>query len=95
MFRDRLLISVLLTVPILYFSEAMQDWFGFEAISFTGSELVTPILSTILYFYGGGPFLKGSLRELQGAHAGDDDVDRDRHHRCIWVLGRRHFGVSR
>jgi P-type Cu2+ transporter len=65
MFRDRLLISVLLTVPILYFSEALQDWFGFEAISFTGSELVTPILATILYFYGGGPFLKGSLRELQ------------------------------
>ncbi len=65
MFRDRLLISVLLTIPILYFSEAMQDWFGFESISFTGSELVTPILSTILYFYGGGPFLKGSLRELR------------------------------
>jgi P-type Cu2+ transporter len=70
MFRDRLLISVLLTVPILYFSEAMQDWFGFEAISFTGSELVTPILATILYFYGGGPFLKGSLRELQARTPG-------------------------
>lgn len=65
MFRDRLLISMLLTVPILYFSEAIQDWFGFEAVSFTGSELVTPILATILYFYGGGPFLKGSIRELQ------------------------------
>jgi P-type Cu2+ transporter len=70
MFRDRLLISVLLTVPILYFSEAMQDWFGFEAISFTGSELVTPILSTILYFYGGGPFLKGSLSELRARTPG-------------------------
>ncbi|HSJ71956.1 MAG TPA: heavy metal translocating P-type ATPase [Acidimicrobiia bacterium] len=70
MFRDRLLISVLLTVPILYFSTSIQDWFGFEAIAFTGSELVTPILSTILYFYGGGPFLKGSLRELQARTPG-------------------------
>ena len=63
MFRDRLLVSLLLTVPILYFSPQIQDWFGYEAISFPGSDLVAPVLATILFFYGGAPFLKGAVRE--------------------------------
>ena len=63
MFRDRLLVSLLLTVPILYFSPQIQEWFGYEALSFPGSEWITPILATILFFYGGGPFLKGAALE--------------------------------
>ncbi|MCZ6461459.1 MAG: heavy metal translocating P-type ATPase, partial [Actinobacteria bacterium] len=63
MFRDRLLVSLLLTVPILYFSPQIQDWFGYEAVSFPGSDLVAPVLATILFFYGGAPFLKGAVRE--------------------------------
>jgi Cu2+-exporting ATPase len=63
MFRDRLLVSLLLTVPILYFSPQIQEWFGYEALSFPGSEWITPILATVLFFYGGGPFLKGAALE--------------------------------
>ncbi len=70
MFRDRLLISLLLTVPILYFSPQIQDWFGYEAVTFPGSELVTPILATVLFIYAGGVFLQGGYRELKARQPG-------------------------
>jgi Cu2+-exporting ATPase len=65
MFRDRLLVSVVLTIPILYFSPQIQEWFGYEAISFPGSEWVATVLATVLFFYGGGPFLRGAAAELR------------------------------
>ena len=65
MFRDRLLVSVLLTIPILYYSDQIQTWLGYSATSFAVSEAITPVLATILFFYGGGPFLKGALPELR------------------------------
>lgn len=65
MFRDRLAVSLALTVPILYLSEQFQDWFGYEAVSFPGDGLVVPILSTILFVYAGSVFLQGGYRELR------------------------------
>ena len=59
MFRDRLVVSLLLTVPILYFSEQIQAWFGYEAVSFAGTRWVNPILSTALFVYAGTVFLMG------------------------------------
>ncbi len=70
MFRDRLLVSLLLTVPILYFSPQIQEWFGYEAITFPGSTWVTPVLATMLYLYGGGPFLQGAVREWRRRQPG-------------------------
>lgn len=65
MFRDRFLVSLLLTLPILYFSEHFQAWFGYRVVAFPGSAWVNPVLSTALYFYGGLVFLQGALRELR------------------------------
>ena len=70
MFRNRFFVSVLLTIPILYFSPQIQDWFGYEAITFPGSEWVAPLLASALYFYGGGPFLQGAWREWQRRQPG-------------------------
>jgi Cu2+-exporting ATPase len=70
MFRDRLVVSLLLTAPILYFSEQFQDWFGYEAVSFPGSEWVAPVLATILFVYAGGVFLQGGYREIQARQPG-------------------------
>ena len=70
MFRDRLLVSLLLTAPILYFSEQFQDWFNYEAVSFPGSEWVAPILATFLFIYAGGVFLQGGYRELRARQPG-------------------------
>ena len=65
MFKSRFWLSVALTLPILYFDVHLQEWFGFEAIQFAGVAWVQPILSIILYFYGGWPFVDGAARELR------------------------------
>lgn len=65
MFKQRFLVSLILTLPILYFSPQLQGWLSYEAISFAGSEWISPILGIALYFYGGWPFLKGAWHEFQ------------------------------
>jgi len=70
MFRDRLLFSLVLTAPILYFSPQIQVWFGYGAVTFPGSGLITPVLASVLFFYGGGPFLKGAVREWRDRRPG-------------------------
>jgi len=65
MFRDRLWVSLALTVPILYFSTQIQEWFGYQAATFTGDQWVNPILATVLFFYAGIVFLRGGYRELR------------------------------
>ena len=70
MFRDRLWISVALTIPILAFSEMIQDWLGFRMPEFPGGELVPPILGTAVFLYGGQPFLTGGLEEARARRPG-------------------------
>jgi Cu2+-exporting ATPase len=65
MFRDRLWVSLALTVPILYFSTQIQEWFGYQAFTFAGDAWLSPILATVLFFYAGIVFLRGGYRELR------------------------------
>ncbi|MGB7441509.1 MAG: heavy metal translocating P-type ATPase [Coleofasciculaceae cyanobacterium] len=65
-FKRRFFICLVLTLPILYYSSQFQNWFGYSAIEFPGSNWVNPILGTIIYFYGGWVFLKGAWHELRG-----------------------------
>ncbi|MGB3493328.1 MAG: heavy metal translocating P-type ATPase [Elainellaceae cyanobacterium] len=65
MFKRRFFICLVLTLPVLYFAPSFQQWFNYQAIQFPGSNWVTPILSTIIYFYGGLVFLKGAYHELR------------------------------
>ncbi len=65
MFKRRFFICLLLTLPVLYFAPSFQQWFNYQAIQFPGSNWVTPILSTVIYFYGGLVFLKGAYHELR------------------------------
>lgn len=69
-FRRRFWLSLLLTLPVLYFSQQFQDWFGYTALSFPGVEWVNPVLATILFVYGGGVFLQGAARELRSGGPG-------------------------
>lgn len=66
-FKKRFWISLILTIPILVFSPMIQGFFGYEWL-LPGNSYVLFCLSTIVYFYGGWPFLKGLKDELsQGA----------------------------
>ncbi|MFP4124895.1 MAG: heavy metal translocating P-type ATPase [Coleofasciculus sp.] len=64
MFKRRFFISLILTLPILYFSSQFQQWFGYSAIEFPGSNWINPVLGIIIYFYGGWVFLKGAWQEF-------------------------------
>ncbi len=69
MFRDRFWISLILTIPILLLSEFIQGIFGFSLTSPFQTEIVI-VLSAIIYFYGGWPFLKGTKDELEEKQPG-------------------------
>lgn len=70
MFRDRFWLSLLLSLPVVYFSEMIQEWFGYSAVAFPGSELVAPLLGTVIFVYGGSPFLKGAIGEIRDRQPG-------------------------
>ena len=65
MFRDRLWISLLLTLPIVYLSGHFQEWFGYRAAEFPGDGLVTPVAATVLFGYAGIVFLRGAVGEIR------------------------------
>jgi Cu2+-exporting ATPase len=70
MFRDRFWLSLLLTLPVVFFSEMIQEWFGYTAPTFPGSEWVAPVLGTVIFVYGGSPFLKGAVGEIRDRQPG-------------------------
>src|SRR2546422_10442655 len=70
MFRDRFWLSVLLTLPILVWSEAVQGWFGYSAPSFPLASRIPAIFGTVVFVYGGLPFLKGGVQELRDRQSG-------------------------
>ncbi len=70
MFRDRFWFSLILTIPILYFSEQFQTWFNYQAFQFPGVVWLNPLLGTILFFYGGIVFLQSARHELMNRQPG-------------------------
>jgi Cu2+-exporting ATPase len=65
MFRRRFWISLILSIPVLFFSPTLQNWLGYTAPTFPGSQRVTPIFALIVFFYGGVPFLQMAVPELR------------------------------
>lgn len=64
MFKKKFIYSLFLGIPILILSPMMGINLPFTII-FKGSDWVVLILSTILFFYGGKPFLSGARDELK------------------------------
>jgi len=70
MFRDRFWLSLLLTIPVLVWSEMVQEWLGYTAPSFPLSVRIPAILGTVIFVYGGMPFLKSGVQELRDRQPG-------------------------
>jgi Cu2+-exporting ATPase len=68
-FRKRFYIVLLLTVPIMLLSEMIQHWLNIH-ISFKGSTYLLLALSSIVFFYGGWPFLNGWWNEMKNRKPG-------------------------
>jgi len=63
-FRKRFYAVLVLTVPVLLLSTMIQHWLNLP-ISFPGSQYVLLALSSIVFFYGGWPFLTGWWDEMK------------------------------
>lgn len=68
-FLKRFWVSLVITVPILLLSHMIQHWLGFN-LKFTGDNYVLLALGTIIYVYGGMPFLKGMVGEIRAKAIG-------------------------
>ncbi|MFG2052899.1 heavy metal translocating P-type ATPase [Micromonospora sp. NPDC048930] len=63
-FRRKFWLSLALTVPIVVTSHMVMDWFGYR-LDFPGMAWVGPVLGSVVFWYGGWPFLVGGVRELR------------------------------
>ncbi|HKL60737.1 MAG TPA: heavy metal translocating P-type ATPase, partial [Sphaerochaeta sp.] len=63
-FKRRFFISLGLTIPILLLSPMIHSFMGVDW-TFSGSSYILFALSTVLFFYGGKPFLTGARDELK------------------------------
>jgi len=65
MFRDRFWLSLVLTIPVVYWSAHIQELLGYRALEFPGSAWLPALFSTVTFGYGGWVFVKGAARELK------------------------------
>jgi P-type Cu2+ transporter len=65
MFRDRFWLTLLLTLPVVFWAEHIQELLGYEAPVFPGSAWIPPILGTVIFAYGGWVFVQGAWHELR------------------------------
>lgn len=70
MFRSRFWWSLLLSVPVVIFSPMVADLLGYGVPEFNGSSWIPPVLGTIIFIYGGTPFLQGGWSELKSRQPG-------------------------
>lgn len=63
-FKKRFYIVLIITVPIMLLSPMIQHWLNLHW-EFMGSNILLSLLSTVVFFYGGWPFLKGWLIEMK------------------------------
>ncbi|TDC13928.1 heavy metal translocating P-type ATPase [Kribbella albertanoniae] len=69
-FKDRFWISFGLSVPVVFFSEMFADLLGYMPPEFPGSRWIAPVLGTVIFLYGGRPFLTGGWGELKSRRPG-------------------------
>ncbi len=63
-FRRKFWLSLVLTLPILVTSHMVMEWFGYR-LDFPGISWIGPVLGSVVFFYGGWPFLVGAISEVR------------------------------
>ncbi|OSZ77156.1 heavy metal translocating P-type ATPase [Chitinophagaceae bacterium IBVUCB2] len=63
-FKKRFYVVLILTIPIMLLSMMIQKFLGVDW-QFTGSQYILFALSSVVFFYGGWPFLKGFVNEVK------------------------------
>ncbi len=70
LFKQRFFVCFVLSLPVLYYSEMLQEWLGYTAVTFPGSEVVAPVLGAVVFVYGGVPFLRMGAVEARNREPG-------------------------
>ena len=70
MFKNRFWAALALSVPVVYFSPMVGHLLGYMPPMFPGSDWIPPVLGSVIFLYGGQPFLKGGLQELKDRRPG-------------------------
>jgi Cu2+-exporting ATPase len=68
-FKKRFLVVFILTLPIMLLSEMIQHWLNID-VRFAGSQYLLLLLSSVVFFYGGWPFLRGWFDEMKAWNPG-------------------------
>jgi len=63
-FRKLFWWNLLLAIPVLVFSDQIQEWFNYS-IDGSLAAWVAPVIGTVVYLWGGRPFLAGGLAEIR------------------------------
>jgi len=65
-FRRRFWVSLVLTLPVLLLSHGFWELFGLkQPLRFLGDQYAVFVMASVIYFYGGWPFLTGMADELK------------------------------
>jgi len=65
MFREKFWLSLVLTLPVVFWSEHIQMLLSYRAPEFFGSAWIPPVLGTVIFLYGGWVFILGAWKELK------------------------------
>ena len=69
-FRRRFLVSALLAVPVIGFSGMFSDLLGYPLPAGAWVPWISPLLGTVIFIYGGAPFLTGAWQEIKQRQPG-------------------------
>jgi hypothetical protein len=70
MFKRPFWVALALTIPVVIYSHMIQMLLGYTAPVFPGSEYLSPVLGSIIFWYGGWVFLTGAISEIRSRTPG-------------------------
>ncbi len=62
--------NLLLAIPVVAFSGMFAMVLGYELPPVPGLDLISPVLGTVIFVWGGRPFLSGAIDELRARRPG-------------------------
>ncbi|MES2278676.1 MAG: copper-translocating P-type ATPase [Bacteroidota bacterium] len=68
-FKKRFYVVLVLTIPVMLLSMQIQQWLHLD-INFSGSSYLLFALASVVFVYGGWPFLSGWMSEMKAKNPG-------------------------
>ena len=69
-FRRLFWVMLVLAIPTVALSGMFAMILGYQVPQFPGAQWVSPLLGTVMYFWGGRPFLTGAISEIRSRTPG-------------------------